>query len=177
MAISCFGRAAPSTPISPSLKPERGLYPSDPKKRAMVDQWSYWQAVHLGPAMQRIVFERMLKKMFGMGEPDEKAIEPSLKEVAQFLPMLDADLADKEWVAGDLSLADFAIASILSSARRAHIARRCAACRRMDCEDGGASVVAGRYRAGSCDDEGLRRFRLFRSQRGARGRLVSARRG
>jgi glutathione S-transferase len=87
------------------------LYPQDVKKRAVVDQWTYWHAVHLGPATQRVVFERLLKKMFGMGEPDEKAIEPSLKELAQFLPILDANLADKDWVAGELSLADFAVAS------------------------------------------------------------------
>ncbi len=87
------------------------LYPQDLKKRAIVDQWTYWHAVHLGPAMGRVVFERFLKKMFGMGEPDEKAIEPSLKELAQFLPILDANLAGKDWVAGELSLADFAVAS------------------------------------------------------------------
>jgi glutathione S-transferase len=94
-----------------SLKPERGLYPADAKRRAIVDQWTYWHAVHLGPAIQKIVFERLFKTMFGMGEPNETAIEPSLKELAQFLPILDADLKDKEWVAGELSLADFAVAS------------------------------------------------------------------
>ena len=93
------------------LRPERGLYPAEPKKRAMVDQWSYWQAVHLGPAMQRVVFERYLKPKFGMGETDETVIEPQLKELAQFLPILDANLTGKEWVAGDLSLADFAVGS------------------------------------------------------------------
>jgi len=94
-----------------SLKPERGLYPADPKKRAIVDQWSYWQAIHLGPAMQRIAFEFVLKPRFGMGEPDESAVAGQRKDVAQFLPILDANLADKEWVAGDLSVADFAVAS------------------------------------------------------------------
>ena len=79
----------------------------------MVDQWSYWQAVHFGPAVQRVVFERLLKKRFGRGEPDENAIEAQLKEVAQFLPILEAALAGKEWVAGALTLADFAIASTL----------------------------------------------------------------
>ena len=33
-----------------SKKPERGLYPDDPKARATVDQWLYWQTIHLGPA-------------------------------------------------------------------------------------------------------------------------------
>jgi glutathione S-transferase len=94
-----------------SLKSERGLYPKDPRKRAIVDQWSYWQAIHLGPAMQRIVFERLLKSKFGMGEPDDKALEGPLSDVAQFLAVLDANLSDKDWVAGELSIADFAVAS------------------------------------------------------------------
>ncbi len=94
-----------------SLKPESGLYPQDAKKRALIDQWTYWHAVHLSPTLQRIVFERFLKKLFNMGEPDETAIESQVKELGQLLPILDADLAGKEWVTGDLSLADFAIAS------------------------------------------------------------------
>src|SRR5262249_49334243 len=94
-----------------SLKRERELYPEDPRKRALVDQWSYWQAIHLGPAMMRIVFERLLKSKFGMGEPDEISLNGSLKEVAQFLPVLEANLSDKDWVAGQLSVADFAVAS------------------------------------------------------------------
>ena len=94
-----------------SQKSEQGLYPEDPKKRALVDQWSYWQATHLGPAMQRVAFERLLKSKFGMGEPDEKALEGPLKDIAQFLAVLDENLSDKDWVAGELSIADFAVAS------------------------------------------------------------------
>ena len=94
-----------------SVRPDRGLYPDGVKKRAIVDQWSYWQAIHLGPAIQRVSFERVMKSKFGMGEPDEASIQPQLKDIAQFLPVLDADLADKDWVAGDLSIADFAMGS------------------------------------------------------------------
>ena len=95
-----------------SLKPETGLYPSDPKARAMVDQWSYWQAIHLGPAIQRIAFERLLKPMFGMGEADETVIEQQMKELAQLLPVLDNALTGKEWICGNLTIADFALASV-----------------------------------------------------------------
>jgi glutathione S-transferase len=94
-----------------SLRPERGLYPDEAKKRAIIDQWSYWQAIHLGPAMQKVGFERLLKPKFGMGEPDESAIEAQLKDISQFLPVLNANLAGKDWVAGNLSIADFAMAS------------------------------------------------------------------
>lgn len=93
------------------LKPDRGLYPGDAKVRAIIDQWTNWQAIHLGPAMQKVTFERLFKSKFGMGEPDEKAIAPQLKDIDQFLPVLDANLSDKDWVAGDLSVADFAMAS------------------------------------------------------------------
>lgn len=95
-----------------SLKPESGLYPADAKARAMVEQWSYWQAIHIGPAIQRIAFERLLKPMFGMGEADEAVIEAQMKELAQFLPVLDSALSGNEWVCGDLTIADFALASV-----------------------------------------------------------------
>ncbi len=94
-----------------SKRPERGLYPDDPKRRAVVDQWSYWQAIHLGPAMQTVTFERVAKAAFGMGAPDEAAIVSKLAEVERFLPVLERGLEGKEWLAGSLTLADFAVAS------------------------------------------------------------------
>lgn len=94
-----------------SKVPARNLYPADPATRALVDQWSYWQAIHLGPAMQRVHFERVQKKGFGRGEPDEASIAGELKAIADMLPILDAGLAGKSWIAGDLSIADFALAT------------------------------------------------------------------
>lgn len=94
-----------------ALRPERDLNPDDPARRAAVDQWSYWQAIHLGPAMQKVAFERVQKKLFGRGEPDDAAITGELKTVGELLPVLDAALAGREWIAGALSLADFALAT------------------------------------------------------------------
>ena len=34
-------------------RPDAGLMPMEPKAHATVEQWLYWQAIHLGPAMQR----------------------------------------------------------------------------------------------------------------------------
>lgn len=93
------------------LKPEAGLYPADAKQRAIVDQWSNWQAIHLGPAMQKVAFERVQKKAFGRGEADEAAIAGDVKTVADLLPVLEGALAGKEWITGTLSLADFALAT------------------------------------------------------------------
>jgi len=104
-----------------SLRPDRGLYPDDPKDRALVDQWSYWQTVHLGPAMQKVAFERFMKSKFGMGEPDEKVITSQMKDVRQFLDVLEKNMVNKEWVAGNLSVADFALASTFMFRKQADI--------------------------------------------------------
>ncbi|HET6338022.1 MAG TPA: glutathione S-transferase family protein [Polyangiales bacterium] len=92
-------------------KPERDLDPADPKRRALSDQWSYWQAIHLGPAMQAIAFERVYKARFKLGVPDEAVIKSKQVDVDRFLPVLEALLKGKEWVVDTLSLADFAVAS------------------------------------------------------------------
>jgi glutathione S-transferase len=91
--------------------PEHDLYPTDLKRRAMVDQWSFWQAIHIGPAMQRVQFERVQKKGFGRGEPDEATIANEVKTVANDLGIFDAALTGKQWIAGQLSIADFALAT------------------------------------------------------------------
>ena len=89
--------------------PEKNLNPTGPKLRGLVEQWSNWQAIHFGPALQAIAFERVQKKLFGMGEPDEAAIAAHLKTAADLLPILEKQLGGKQWVVGDLSLADFAL--------------------------------------------------------------------
>ncbi len=61
--------------------------------------------------MQRVAFERVQKPLFGRGEPDETTITGEAKTVNELLPMLEAGLAGREWIAGTLSLADFALAS------------------------------------------------------------------
>ncbi len=94
-----------------SQKPERGLYSEAPRDRAMVDQWLYWQTIHLGPAMQKLSFERFLKSKFGMGEPDQNVIDAEVKNVDQFLAVFEIGLGDQDWIAGTLSLADFALAT------------------------------------------------------------------
>ena len=61
--------------------------------------------------MQKVGFERAMKKKFGMGEPDESKIVDSVAEIEKFLKVLDSGLGDRDWIAGDLSIADFALAS------------------------------------------------------------------
>lgn len=104
-----------------SLDPARRLYPEDLKKRAIVDQWSYWQAIHLGPSSQRLSFEKVLKERFGRGKPDESLVAAETKETTKLLGVFDQGLTGKDWIAGDLSIADFALASTFTLRREAGI--------------------------------------------------------
>jgi len=94
-----------------SKKPEAGFYPEDAKARAIVEQWSNWQAIHLGPSMQKVSFEKFLKAKFGMGDPDQGVIDAETKNIEQFLAVLNTGLKGKDWICGALSVADFALAS------------------------------------------------------------------
>ena len=101
-----------STPTWRPNSREATFYPGQLERRAVVDQWSYWQAVHLGPAMQKVTFERVQKKQFGRGEPDQAAIDAEMPNVNQFLDVFETGLNDgREWIAGSLSIADFALAT------------------------------------------------------------------
>lgn len=104
-----------------SLDPSRRLYPENLKKRAIVDQWSYWQAIHLGPSSQRLSFEKVLKERFGRGKPDENVIAAETKETTKLLGVFDEALAGRDWIAGDLSIADFALASTFTLRKEAGI--------------------------------------------------------
>lgn len=99
-----------------SKKPDRQLYPDDAKKRAVVDQWTYWHAVHLQPAMNAVIWERVLKPMFKLGDPDESLAKEKMAEVERLLPVLDKGLAGKEWLVGSLTVADFSLAATFGAA-------------------------------------------------------------
>lgn len=92
------------------------LIPKEPRDRAEVDRWLAWQLAHLGPSISKVAFERIVKKLTGQGAPDAAMIEAGTADFARLSGILDAALNGKEYVAGRLSIADFALASHYSIA-------------------------------------------------------------
>jgi glutathione S-transferase len=90
-------------------RPERGLSPLEPKRRAEVDRWLFWQTAHLGPPVTRVAIERFMKKITKRGEPDQAIVDAGVAEFAAACKVLDASLVGREYVAGELSVADFAL--------------------------------------------------------------------
>jgi glutathione S-transferase len=95
------------------------LVPTDPRAQAEVDRWLSWQLAHLSPAMSKVAFERIVKKITGQGAPDEAAIAAGTAEFAKLTAILDDALAGREYLAGALSIADFALAAHYSLAATA----------------------------------------------------------
>jgi glutathione S-transferase len=92
------------------------LVPNDRRERAEVDRWLAWQLAHLSPAIRMVAFERIVKKLTGQGEPDPSAIARGTEEFGKLSAVLDRSLGNKQYLAGRLSIADFALASHYSIA-------------------------------------------------------------
>ncbi len=79
------------------------LLPQDSKQRSQVIQWLMFQMAGVGPMMgQANVFNRYAE------EKIEYAINRYTKEGRRLLAVLDQQLADKEYLVGDYSIADIA---------------------------------------------------------------------
>ena len=90
-----------------SKKPESGLLPRDEKARADVVRWQFWDASHFSPQLGTLAFEKIVKAMMGMGEPDQRRIEEALANFRRFAGVLNKRLDGKTHVVGDaLTIAD-----------------------------------------------------------------------
>ena len=97
-------------------RPESGLLPSDPDTRAIVNQWQCWDLAHWDPACAALIFERLVKPMFGMGAEDPAKVVEGLERFNRVAAVLDGQLAKTPWVAGEtLTVADFSIGSALNT--------------------------------------------------------------
>jgi glutathione S-transferase len=92
------------------------LAPTTPRERAEVDRWTAWEGAHFGPAIRKVAFERIVKKLAGLGAPDEAAVKAGVEEFAVRASVLEQSLGTKEYVCGRLTIADFALAPLASLA-------------------------------------------------------------
>lgn len=77
--------------------------PSDLRSRAEVMQWLFWQVGGLGPMAGQNGHFRVYAP-----EPVPYAIDRYTRETARLYGVLDKRLADREFIAGDYSIADMA---------------------------------------------------------------------
>lgn len=105
-----------------SRKPEAGLLPRDEQARADVIRWQFWDASHFSPPLGTITFEKIIKPMFGMGEPDVRKLDDALANFRRFGAVLNQRLDGKPYVVGkSLTIADLSLAGSLMYAKQTEV--------------------------------------------------------
>jgi len=93
------------------------MWPSDPNQQAEVIKWQFWEVSHYSPALLGVYFQRVIKPLFGIGDPDEAIIVENLEFTERFASVLDGKLRDNDFVTGPSpTIADFSIGVITESA-------------------------------------------------------------
>lgn len=86
------------------------FYPADVRGRAEVDQWLFWQVGGLGPmAGQTHHFRQYAPAMIRDQRQIAYGVRRYTDETHRLYGVLDRRLADRDYVAGDYSIADMAI--------------------------------------------------------------------
>lgn len=102
-------------------KAESDLWPPS-SVRYEILSWMFWEGAQWGPAVDSIVFERVVKTKYGLGQPDQLVIDKAMKDFARFARVLDTHLKSRKFVMGKrISIADFAIGSHLTYQKAAHL--------------------------------------------------------
>jgi glutathione S-transferase len=100
-------------------KPASGLFPRDPQARADVTRWQFWDASHFSPQLGTLIFEKIIKPLMNIGEPDPRKIEEAIAGFRRFAAVLDGHLTGKPYIVGRaLTIADLTIACSLMYAER-----------------------------------------------------------
>jgi glutathione S-transferase len=100
---------------------ETPLWPRDVAGRARVAMWHLWQAAHLSPAADGLMYEALVRPM--TGAPSDAAHMASLtKSFHRWCGVLEGALAKAPYVAGDaFTTADAAVATALMYASPARM--------------------------------------------------------
>jgi glutathione S-transferase len=98
-----------------SRQPIPSLLPVKPRERADVDRWLHWEGTCLSSAVWKVEFEKIIKPLMKQ-KPDAASITAGTAHFASAAKVLDAALAEKDYVAGKLSVADFAVGPFIGLA-------------------------------------------------------------
>lgn len=104
-----------------AARSDSDLWPQDGRQIEVL-RWLSWNLQHFTAHTGALYFEYVVKPRFGLGEADAVAVQRATAEFRRHGAVLDGHLRDRRWLVGDtLTLADFALASALPHAERAHI--------------------------------------------------------
>ncbi|HEY8089522.1 MAG TPA: glutathione S-transferase family protein [Polyangiaceae bacterium] len=89
-----------------------GLWPREPLAQADTMRWLFFCSCHVDPYFTTLVVERFIKARRGEAA-DEAAVAGAEKWLARFVPVLEQQLATREYVTGRFGIADIALGCTL----------------------------------------------------------------
>lgn len=94
---------------------DESFYPADPQTRARIHAWQHWNLAHFQRHIDSIGFERFLRGMMKLGEPNQALIAESEGHFERFSQVLNNHLEGRDYLESDnLTLADFCVAASLT---------------------------------------------------------------
>jgi len=98
------------------------LWPTDEVEQVDILRWLNWDTAHFSRHAARLFFQRYIKAAFGLGSPDPAEIEDATGFFNTFAATLNDHLKDRDTIACNrLTVADFAVASVLPYAKEAEL--------------------------------------------------------
>jgi glutathione S-transferase len=103
-------------------QPEARLMPSDDQGRFDVMRWLFWDSTTWDPPCATLISERLVKSLFGRGDPDPVEIGKGEEKFHFAARILNQQLEGRAFLLGDApTVADFAIAAPLIAAAPAQM--------------------------------------------------------
>jgi len=99
------------------------LWPNDARARADIMRWQSWQLAHWSKeGCEPLLFQRLVKKILGLGAPDEAVVARGIECFNREARVLDAHLSKHPYLVGNApTLADFSVAAPLAYAKEADL--------------------------------------------------------
>lgn len=93
------------------------LWPENVQSRADIMRWQSWQLAHWQSACQPLQYERVVKQILQLGDPNPQIVEQATQRFHQEATVLNQHLAERTYLVNEtLTLADFSVASDLTYA-------------------------------------------------------------
>lgn len=97
------------------------FWPGDQRQTEVI-RWLSWNADHFTRHASALYFEFMIKARFGIGAPDEAAVEEATTYFRQYGRVLNDHLRNRKYLVGDsLTVADFDVAAALPYASQSRM--------------------------------------------------------
>jgi len=101
---------------------DTSFFPADPKIRADIARWLFWEAGTWSPVVDIFTNENVRKPMLGMGVPDPVQLADAEERFWPLARLLNDQLAERKFLLGDrVTLADFVVAGAATYMERGRI--------------------------------------------------------